>query len=153
MIRELHIFDFDGTLVDSSHRYRTLDNNKIDLAFWRANVHLTKFDKLLPLFKFFKKLKKDPKRYPIIATARIWDDYSKEYAKTYNIDGVIISRKPNDNQKGATLKINRVKRLLNLKQFKNVNKIVVYEDNVEYLEELMRAFGAYGVFVESNQGH
>lgn len=153
MIREIHIFDFDGTLVDSSHRYRLNENGKIDLNYWRANEHKAMLDEPLPMMKFFYKLQNENERYPIIATARIWDDTSKEYAKKHNIKCSIIARKDaNDTRKGANLKIAGIKRLLNLKQFKNVKKIVIYEDNIEYLETLMREFNGIGVFVPSNQG-
>jgi phosphoglycolate phosphatase-like HAD superfamily hydrolase len=154
MIKEIHVFDFDGTLVDSSHRYRLNDSNKIDLNYWIENEHKAMNDKPLPLLKFYNKLQKDNERYPIIATARVWDETSKKYARKHNISGHIIARKDRaDNRKGAELKIKGIKRLLNLKQFSNVKKIVIYEDNIEYLETLMRAFDGLGVFVPSNQGY
>ena len=38
MIKRFAIYDMDGTIVDSSHRYRTQitpQGEKIDLQFWR----------------------------------------------------------------------------------------------------------------------
>ena len=36
MIKKIKIYDLDGTLLDSSHRYRAV-GGKIDLAHWREN--------------------------------------------------------------------------------------------------------------------
>lgn len=45
------IFDLDGTVIDTSHRYRDLPCGKIDLDFWFANStpEMIAQDKLLPL--------------------------------------------------------------------------------------------------------
>lgn len=151
-MRELHIFDFDGTLVDSSHRYRTI-NGKIDLDYWRKNEPLAIFDKPLPLFKTFKRYCKDKNKLCIIATARIWDDASQFYASVMGIDCPIIARKnENDNRGGAELKIKGIKRLLNLKPYQN-RKIVIHEDNKQYLKDLVAEFNATGIFHPSKQGH
>ena len=51
-INRVSIYDMDGTIVDSSHRYRTIvDENgeRIDLPFWKENAHLVMDDSLLPL--------------------------------------------------------------------------------------------------------
>lgn len=45
------IFDLDGTVIDTSHRYRDLPCGKIDLDFWFANStpEMIAQDRLLPL--------------------------------------------------------------------------------------------------------
>jgi FMN phosphatase YigB (HAD superfamily) len=45
------IFDLDGTVIDTSHRYRNLPCGKIDLDYWFANSTEEKIaqDNLLPL--------------------------------------------------------------------------------------------------------
>ena len=50
-MQKFKIWDLDGTVIDSSHRYYTLENGDIDLPRWienntRENIAL---DKLLPL--------------------------------------------------------------------------------------------------------
>lgn len=161
MINEIHIFDFDGTLVDSSHRYRTdASGEKIDLQFWIANEGKTLEDSPLPLMDKFKALCEDSNAYALIATARIWCDLSAKFVEMHNVKpNSLVARNGNDDRRGgAKLKIAHVNRLLNLKQFKSVKVIHVYEDNYKYLMDIMQAyiskgFEVVGHYIPSNQGH
>ena len=155
MIETLHIFDFDGCLVDSSHRYKLGDNGKIDLQHWIANECRTLDDKVLPLMDYFKALTESEKDYPLIATARIWCNLSKIFTSDLGLSPTVIARRDRtDTRGGAALKILGVKRLLNLKQFKNVKHIHVYEDNKSYLQDICAAFeNTIPHFIPSNQGH
>ena len=51
MNKMIFIFDLDGTVIDTSHRYRDLPCGKIDLEYWFANStpELIAMDALLPL--------------------------------------------------------------------------------------------------------
>lgn len=147
-MKKIHIFDLDGTLVDSSHRYRTI-NDKIDLDYWRENSNKVMADKLLPLAKYFRKLKKDKNCVVIIATARVWCKKSDKFLKKYNLtpDYLVARMSNNDNRKGTDLKIDGIKKL-------DINgKFFIHEDNKDYLSGLMREFDAIGYFYPSNQGH
>lgn len=155
MIKELHVFDFDGTLVDSSHRYRTTAEGKIDLDFWIANEHLAMLDKPLPLMETYRDMQERDDLYCMIATARIWCRLSQEYARQHGIMGHVVARRGRDDtRRGAALKVAGIRRLLNLKQFSKVEEIHVYEDNMDYLTGICGAFeNAIPHFVPSNQGH
>ena len=70
-IKKVSIYDMDGTIVCSLHRYRTIvDENgeRIDLNYWRENQDLALNDSLLPLAEQYKKDLKDESCYVIIAT-------------------------------------------------------------------------------------
>lgn len=159
MIKAIHIFDFDGTVVDSTHRYKTKINESgkevIDLDFWIENEDKTLDDKPLPLMAFVKALKEDKTSFPLIATARIWCDQSKEYAKIHGLDGItVFARKDRtDKRGGAALKIQGVKKLLNLKQFRGVTEIHIHEDNESYMKAIVKELNAIPHFYPSNQGH
>ena len=72
MIRKVEIFDMDGTIVDSTHRYRTMPcGTKIDLEYWRANEYRAMEDKLLPLADYYKECLANPNVYVILANARV----------------------------------------------------------------------------------
>lgn len=155
MINEIHIYDMDGTLVDSSHRYRIGENGKIDLAHWIENCKPEKIEKdtLLPLAKQYKEQLNNPEIYVVIATARVLETADWNYIK--NVLGMpnkVISRNGRgDTRKGAKMKIDGLRYLRYLKQFANVKKYF-YEDNKDYLYPVADFLNANPVFVPSNQG-
>jgi hypothetical protein len=158
MIKEIHIYDMDGTIVDSSHRYRTIHNGEkvtIDLPHWRANEKNYFNDSLLPLAEQYKKHIADPSVYVIIVTARTVAhvEQSAQWIKD-NLGWPDVMRcRPNgSNESGAVLKVNQLKQILNLKQFAKLKRFF-YEDNSSYLNAVSAAVGAVPVFVQSRQGH
>ena len=156
MIKSLHIFDMDGTIVDSSHRYRTGPcGTRIDLEFWIANEHKVLEDSLLPMIDRYRELLEDPSAYVVIATARLWCDLTAEFVRMHNIEpqAKIARLNRQDIRGGAALKITGIKKLLNLKQFHNLQEIHVYEDNIDYLRDLCDMFNAEGHYFPSAQGH
>lgn len=151
-IKRLAIYDMDGTIVCSLHRYRTI-NGKIDLAFWRENEPLAMLDSLLPLAKQYQADLADSNCYVIIATARVMSE--PDYRFVREILGqpdYIISRKDGDCQSGGSLKIKGLAKFFNLKNFKNA-VAVFYEDNATYLKTVCDHFNISGVYIPSKQGH
>lgn len=152
------IYDMDGTVVDSLHRYRTIiDDNgieRIDLQYWRDNEYRAMDDTLLPLASQYQRDIIDPDCYTIIATARIIRGPDMQFIR--NILGMpryIISRMgDSDNRSGKVLKILGLQKFFNLRQFKPENA-TFYEDNMTYLRGVCDHFNIRGVYVPSNQGH
>lgn len=156
---DLHLFDFDGTLVDSSHRYRLGKNGRIDLEYWRDNEPKAIHDTPLPLFRFFESLLFDPSQECAIVTARIWDRYSKQWWSKRRLPDVPIVARLSDSDKrsGVELKTAGIARLYHGQLF---DSITIYEDNLDYLEGMARfCRGAFPhskiveAFIPSNQGH
>ena len=60
MFKKIHVYDLDGVLVDTSHRYRTDANGKTDMLYWGANHTAEKIalDKILPMAKKVKAKKR-----------------------------------------------------------------------------------------------
>ena len=157
MIRKVEIFDMDGTVVDSTARYRTIkDSNgveKIDLEYWRANEYRAMEDKLLPLADYYKACLADPSVYVIIATARVLNEPDIKFInEILGKPDYIISRKPDSNISGGLLKINGLAKFFNLRNFKNAT-FTFYEDNVSYLKAVCDKFNINGVYCPSKQGH
>lgn len=154
MIKRISVYDMDGTIVCSMHRYRTIDN-KIDLQYWRDNEHRAMDDSLLPLADQYKADLSDNACFVIIATARVLHNPDLEFINTVlGKPDYIISRKDNDSRSGGLLKVLGLKKLFSLKQFSKVkNNAVFYEDNVSYLKTVCDYFNITGVYVPSKQGH
>lgn len=153
-IKRVEIFDMDGTIVDSLHRYRTMPcGTKIDLDYWRANEHKAMGDSLLPLAKFYQECLLDPECYVIIATARVMGDADWQFVKEIlGMPDYFISRKAGDTISGGKLKINGLQRFFNLRNFQNA-EFTFYEDNVQYLKAVCDRFNIRGVYIPSFQGH
>lgn len=159
MIKHIHIYDMDGTIVSSSHRYKLVSTeNRIDLDHWRKHdveKYINK-DSLLPHAAQYKADIKNPFVYVIIATARACNQGDANYKyieKHLGMPDKFIHRQGvNDNRGGAQLKVEAIKPLLNLKQFKNA-AIHVWEDNKDYLNYLCQKLNAVPHYVPSTQGY
>ncbi len=154
-MKRIAIYDMDGTVVCSLHRYKTIDN-KIDLQYWRENEYRAMDDSLLPLAEQYKSDLADNDCFVIIATARILRESDMLFINTIlGKPDYIISRKPDDNRSGALLKVLGLNKLFSLKQFKQIKSdmIVFYEDNVSYLKAVCDKFNCRGVYIPSKQGH
>jgi phosphoglycolate phosphatase-like HAD superfamily hydrolase len=155
-IKRVAIYDMDGTIVDSSHRYRTIvDENgeRIDLQYWRENEFRAMDDSLLPMAEQYRADLRDEECYVIIATARVMHDPDWQFVKEIlGEPDYFISRKDGDAQSGKTLKINGLAKFFNLVTFKNA-EFVFYEDNVSYLKAVCDRFNIRGVYIPSMQGH
>lgn len=156
-IREIAIYDMDGTIVDSSHRYRTITdengNQKIDLPHWRENEYRAMGDGLLPLAEQYRLDLVDPAVYTIIATARVMQAPDWQFVnEILGKPDYFISRKPGQTISGGQMKINGLQKFFNLKQFRAA-KAVFYEDNMTYLKMVCDHFQIRGVYIPSVQGH
>jgi hypothetical protein len=100
------IWDLDGTVIDSSHRYSTLENGDIDLPKWiadntRENIEQ---DKLLPLARLMRSNYRQGD-IVIINTARVLGVWDHCFLAENGIKAqFILSRAIGDNRGDAELK-------------------------------------------------
>jgi hypothetical protein len=159
MIKKIHIYDIDGTLISSSHRYKTAEcGNRIDLSHWRKHDnanHIYK-DSALPHMAQYKQDLLNPEIYVILATARACtpgDANYKYIARRMGNPNKFVHRQGiEDTRGGAELKISAIKPLLNLRQFKGA-AVHIWEDNKDYLAEMVCHLKGIGHYVPSTQGH
>lgn len=155
-ITKVSIYDMDGTIVDSLHRYRTIvsdSGERIDLDYWRQNEHKAMGDSLLPLAEQYKNDLRDENCYVIIATARVLRAADLEFISTVlGEPDYTISRPDGSNISGGLLKINGLAKFFNLLPFKNAD-VTFYEDNTSYLKAVCDRFNIRGVYIPSKQGH
>lgn len=155
-ITRVSIYDMDGTIVDSLHRYKTIiDDNgeRIDLDYWRENEYRAMDDSLLPLSQQYKDDLNDANCFVIIATARVLRTADNTFInEVLGEPDYIISRRDGDTISGGKLKINGLAKFFNLNNFKSA-EFTFYEDNVDYLKAVCDRFNIRGVYVPSKQGH
>ena len=142
MKKPIYIFDLDGTTIDSSHRFTGTAEGKVDLAKWiedstRENIFK---DTLLPLAKFMKSLMRQNANV-WICTARNMKQDDFDFLAHHGIKAkTILCRKDGDHRADAEMKIAKLKRLFNLKQFQNSEKIM-FDDNPIIRHELKKELG------------
>ena len=155
-IKRVSIYDMDGTIVCSLHRYKTIiDNNgeRINLDYWRENEYRAMEDSLLPLAQQYKQDLNDENCYVIIATARVLRAADNTFITEILGDpDYIISRVDGDNSSGGKLKIAGLTKFFNLLSFKDA-EFTFYEDNTTYLKAVCDRFNIRGVYIPSKQGH
>ena len=100
------IWDLDGTVIDSSHRYSTLPNGDIDLPRWiadntKANIER---DSLLPLARLMRSNWRQGDTV-IICTARVLGIHDHCFLADHGIKAnFILSRAIGDNRGDAEMK-------------------------------------------------
>ena len=156
MIETIQVFDLDGVLADSSHRYQLGADGKIDLEHWRYHSDKVFCDSVLPTAEVYKEGLQADNIATIIATARVWCQQSTAWV-IENLgppDQLIYRLGDDDTRGGALLKIAGIKPLLDLPKYSNVQKIEVFEDNADYLKAICDALpNSIGHYIPSEQGH
>jgi hypothetical protein len=152
------IYDLDGVVIDSTHRYRTINHNGnkvMDLQHWRDNEHLAHHDELLPHAERYKRDIAIKSKLVIIATAREMKQPDFNFINSQlGRPCAMVYRKIGDTRKGAALKIQGIEKVLSAARVKvDPSKMVVYEDNHNYLKDICQHFKCLGVYVPSNQGY
>lgn len=156
MYRRVNIYDLDGVLVDTSHRYRTLKNGQTDMNYWREHhkPEFIKHDRLLPMVKQYRADCMDPDIYTIICSVRTMHKYDLEFIISYL--GVpdkilLIGEKDEPYTTDYVLKLRALNFLVNFKQFKNVPKRL-FEDNFRTIAAFNETYHWDCIYIQSNQG-
>jgi hypothetical protein len=157
MISRIAIYDMDGTIVCSLHRYRTIidaNGERIDLNYWRENEYRAGSDSLLPLAENYKRDLADTSCFVVIATARILRSPDIAFiSEKLGDPDYIVSRPDGETISGGTLKINGLRKVFEMLPNVDRNDCVFYEDNVSYLKAVCDYFNIRGVYIPSKQGH
>jgi len=139
MIKQISIFDLDGTTIDSSHRQVTDSKGNLDLNKWFENAIPSKIfkDKLLPLATQIRRRNKKGD-YTIVHTARNMTFADYEFLMENGIcPDKIISRPKGNMVADGVLKRKQLSSLFNLKPFKKAIK-VIFDDNKVFIIELKK---------------
>ena len=140
MIEKIHVYDVDGTLVDSSHRYRSLPNGNVDLDHWRENHYRIWNDSLLPLADQYKADIADPAVYVVICTLRTPEAADLRYiADNLGMPDKLIMNSKNESENLSGFKRRHLARLFNLRQFAHLPRFF-WEDSRAYVESCRDLF-------------
>jgi hypothetical protein len=133
------IWDLDGTVIDSSHRYSTLPNGDIDLPRWiadntKANIEQ---DTLLPLARLMRSNYRQGDTV-IICTARVLGIHDHCFLADHGIKAnFILSRAIGDNRGDAEMKRAKLIALfadLKIPFSRWTRNATFYDDNMGVLE-------------------
>ena len=133
------IWDLDGTVIDSSHRYSTLANGDIDLPKWIADNTRENIanDSLLPLARLMRSNYQQGD-IVIICTARVLGVWDHVFLADHGIKAhFILSRALGDNRGDAEMKRSKLLALfsdLKVPFARWTRNATFYDDNMGVLE-------------------
>jgi beta-phosphoglucomutase-like phosphatase (HAD superfamily) len=137
----IFIYDLDGTVIDSSHRYQANENGTVNLEHWRSNSTPSKImqDKIMPLAKHMRDAFKMGHTV-IISTARVMKAIDHSYLVKHKLNShYLLAREgETDLREGHIQKEQQLKSLgIDLK------KAVMFEDNSTIREHLNGTLGIH----------
>lgn len=134
----LTIFDLDGTVVDSSHRYLADANGTVNLSHWRANSTPQNIqrDSELPLANHWRALHRNGSPI-VVCTARVMKsaDFQWLLSRKLYADVMLCRNGESDTRSGVEQKLQQLKRFSPLKQ-----SVTFWEDNPEISEAIRKAY-------------
>ena len=140
-IKNISIFDLDGTTIDSSHRQMVKSDGTLDLAKWFEFATPEKIfeDKVLPLAHQIRK-RQHAGDFTIVCTARNMTDADFEFLMNEGIcPDKIISRPVGNMEPDGVLKAKQLRSFFNLKQFQKASKVMF--DDAASVRSSLRKIG------------
>lgn len=151
MFRKIHVYDLDGVLVDTAHRYRNKPDGSIDLDYWLANrtaENIAK-DKLLDRAWQYVEDVLNPFIYTVVCTSRAYHALDIAFiSDRLGAPDKLIMRPVGNMENDAILKRRQLQRLFNLRQFQKLPR-VLWEDNPLNIDALRDLF-TQCIFVPSH---
>ena len=152
MIKNISIFDLDGTIIDSSHRQATLADGTLNLGAWIENCtpEMIFKDTVLPLAEQIRKRRKAGD-YVIVCTARLMSKVDYEFLMNEGIcPDKIISRPSGNMEADGFLKAKQLKKFFSLKQFVKASKVMF--DDAASVRTALRKIGIAVIHPQKLEG-
>ena len=139
---KLKIFDLDRTVINSDHRYNTLENGDIDLGKWIENCTSDKIEKdfILPFARHMKECYETKGTMVAICTARVMGPFDWRFLNDHSneIPFHYAMHRPEGCRTGdAELKKLQILKLCNeleLSPFALRNNVEIFDDNPTVLK-------------------
>lgn len=156
MYKRIHIYDLDGVLVDSTHRFRLLPNGEPDIDYWFANhtsENILK-DKILPMVKQFRADCLDPDIYTIVLSVRTAHPADYAFIVSYLGEPQDIFLVGESGPPVILAHLHKIKLLRKVLQVKKLCDLPVkfFEDNLRTIAAVQEALQIECVYVQSSQG-
>ena len=136
-MKELHIFDLDMTLIDSSHRTQWINESEVDLNHWRKHEtreHIFK-DTLLPMVNLFHFHRKSKNAIVGFCTMRGMLDCEYEFLELHSLHYDFLIHRKGEDTCIAEYKEREIKALMskhNIPEWRTT----FYEDNPLAIERM-----------------
>jgi len=139
-MKNVIIFDLDGTVINSDHRTPNKPDGTLDLQgyFSKRNRENIFKDTLLPLANEMRRLYAEG-NYIIVSTSRTIDQDDLDFMKAHGLKfHQFFSREKSDTRGDAQLKVGRLKKFLNLKQFRGKVHIM-FDDAIPVISAMRKS--------------
>ena len=136
-MKEIQIWDLDGTVIDSSHRQSYDTSGKFDLEYWKINSTPQNInnDTLLPHSEYYIEAINDPEVLTIVATARCMSITDIAYVHQHlGKPDYMVSRGNEDFRLDHDLKTIELEKLL--KRHNNIKKVKFWDDNLMNIKKV-----------------
>lgn len=141
-LKKIHVYDLDGVLVDSSHRYRNKPCGAIDLDYWfkmRTPENVAR-DSLLPLARQYVRDCQNSEIYTVICTSRSQEIEDIRFIyDNLGAPNKLIMRPHGNMESDSILKRRQLMMLFNLRQFARLPRRL-WEDNQKNIAALHDLF-------------
>ena len=134
------VFDLDGTVICSAHRYRNLPNGSIDLDYWRKNCTPDKIalDSLLPLAGTMKRLY--DRHTIVVCTARMLQDDDFQFLADNDLRyHAILYRAEDDFRADCAMKVSLLNQYFKSEGYARAShaNVIMYDDNVTVIKAML----------------
>lgn len=140
-MKNIVVFDLDGTVIDSSHRHLSKPDGSIDLEHWRANCTYEKImqDRLLPLARSMRNIY-NAGSHVVICTARVLTehDYAFFVKNKIPFHGILSREGENDHRPDGRLKVELLTEYVQAQGYTCIKDagIIMFDDNLKVIAAL-----------------
>lgn len=134
---KLHIWDLDGTVIDSSHRIKLDYEGKIDIQHWIENSTPSKIrkDSLMPHAEQYIASIEDDDVVTVVATAREMSIFDIAYVNDFlGKPDYFVYRLEGDKRPDHELKVEGLEKIID--KHSEVDRVVFWDDNLTNIKKV-----------------
>lgn len=136
-MKKIHIWDLDGTIIDSSHRIQYDEGGKLDIRYWIENSTPQKIrqDKLMPHSEHYLASLEDENVITVIATARAMTIFDIAYINDFlGKPDYFVYRLEGDSRPDYEVKNEGLEKIIDKNN--DVERVVFWDDNLTNIKKV-----------------